>query len=439
MRTSAVVICFIIIPFIAAAQAAVRPEEGRAMPDFQLDNITHYSKKKASLKDFGGKWLVLDFWFTGCTTCIESFPKINSFQNKFHDQVQFVMIGKNDRKYNKGIEKLYEKFRVRQDLIMASAYDSILFERWAINATPHVIIVDPDGIVKAITDGRDMTMEKMQQLIDGEKVTFFSNERLKKFNLENAADKVIYNSLLTKWNGETQYSYTDLRTEIKYIKDVGLKKTMVPLHWLYNYAYMGVTVWDSPTDSLYGKVYPYPLLEVKDSSLFQYDYNNDVGKGTYSYHLKVPASKVTLFYIMQIMQQDLKNVFGYDVVIETREMPVWKLVATPNAQTKLKTKGGKPYYDDGGNSSGGAAGFALTNLPVQSLLDGVMHYIGMGAAPYFDETGITTNIDITIDALLTSWQEVIKALQKNGLDLVAGKKRMKVLIIRDPPSSITTQ
>jgi hypothetical protein len=38
------------------------PEVGKPCPDFTLNNVAYYSKKKVSLNDFKGKWLILDFW-----------------------------------------------------------------------------------------------------------------------------------------------------------------------------------------------------------------------------------------------------------------------------------------------------------------------------------------------------------------------------------------
>jgi hypothetical protein len=58
-------------------EAKCYPEVGKPCPDFTLHNIEYYSKKEASVKDFRGKWLILDFWNKGCGACIASFPKIN--------------------------------------------------------------------------------------------------------------------------------------------------------------------------------------------------------------------------------------------------------------------------------------------------------------------------------------------------------------------------
>jgi hypothetical protein len=51
--------------------------------------------------------------------------------------------------------------------------------------------------------------------------------------------------------------------------------------------------------------------------------------------------------------------------------------------------------------------------------------------PFLDETGISGNIDLTLDCILSNWKELKHELNRNGLDLVPGKAMMKVIIIRD--------
>ncbi|HVZ96308.1 MAG TPA: redoxin domain-containing protein, partial [Chitinophagaceae bacterium] len=68
------------------------PEVGKPCPPFFLKRIDYYTKKTASLDDFEGKWLVLDFWAKNCSGCIASFPAIKKEQQELKDKLQFVMI-----------------------------------------------------------------------------------------------------------------------------------------------------------------------------------------------------------------------------------------------------------------------------------------------------------------------------------------------------------
>lgn len=426
---------------LAVAQNSLElPMVGKPMPDFSLSDVTHYSDRNLSLSDFKGKWLFLDFWFVGCTSCVKSFSKINLLQRKFKTQIQYVLVGKNDKRYNKGIKELFEKLRVKQGLDIISAYDTVLVNRWGIVSMPHIYIVDPNGIVRAITDGRDVTEQKIQDLVDGKNVSFFEKDADRplfdsnnKLRLNN--DKVIYQSLLTAWNGETQIMWKDLKIPVEHVKlsqMASIDISMVPLIWLYNWAYLGHCSWDNLRDSLYGKVYPRPIFDVLDSSLFIADYVNNFGHGTYNYSLKAPSSKISVHYVMDVLRFDLKKIFGYDVKFVTRKMPVWILKSKPNAFKKLQTKGGTANI----SGSGGAAGFIMTNQPMDVFLIMLMQYANSDGVPCFDETGFVGNIDITLDALMTDVDDVKRALKKNGLGLSVELREMEVMVIKDGKTAL---
>ncbi len=83
-----------------------------------------------------------------------------------------MLVGVNDKKYNKGIESLYEKIKARMRLNLLVVYDSVLVNKWDVKSVPHIIIVDPAGTVRFITGGRDMTEEKLQDMLAGKNVNF---------------------------------------------------------------------------------------------------------------------------------------------------------------------------------------------------------------------------------------------------------------------------
>ena len=125
------------------------PEVGKPMPNELIHNIHYFKKKQASIEDFKGKWLILDFWNTGCTACVASFPHVNEEMKEFKDKISFMLIGRQDIE-NK-IPAMYERFRQKERLEMPCAYDSIICKRFNIWAGPTIIIIDPKGIVRGYT------------------------------------------------------------------------------------------------------------------------------------------------------------------------------------------------------------------------------------------------------------------------------------------------
>ncbi len=420
------------------------PKIDNPCPDFMLNYVKHYSKKQVSLNDFKGTWLFMDFWFTGCRGCIRSFPKINVLQKEFAGKVQFLMIGYNSGNANKNIEEVYEKLKIKQGLNIAVAFDSTLVQKWNIKSMPHIIIIDPSGVVRSITDGRDITREKILTLLNDNIVSFYQNDFAQpdfdskvKSNGESIfpKEKILTQSLLTAWNGEEKklLILDEYDTYPVSIKGDGFKLTGAPLlEWLYPSAYWGrpSCILKDRKDPDYGKIYPYPILDLQSKVLFDYS-SEDNETGLYNYFIAVPPGQRTKKQLMEYMQHDLKRAFGFNVFFEEREMPVWALTAETETEQKIKTKGGI-LYNSTKDGYGIATGFTLRNVKMEDCLKYLFYYLNdQERHPFIDFTGIKTNIDITIDADLTDIHDIKKALQMYGLDIVLRTKKMKVMIISE--------
>jgi len=432
--------------YCTARQPALdTPQVGKQMPEFVLNNVTHFKKKEASLNDFKGKWLFMDFWSTGCTSCIKSFHKVNDITKTYQDKINWLMVGINssiNNKDTKTIETVYERLSEMQELKMISAYDSALSQKWDIHSVPHIFIIDPNGILKFITDGRDLTKEKVNELLDGKHISLFDKAKAEHLNFfdpttinsNSNPNGIIYSSSVSKWNGEKQSIYYEIDQYIKAQDDKayknGFSMVMAPLYMLYNMAYFGKSYLTNPYDSLYGKVYPTPILEMKDSSVFEFDFTTNLVKGTYNYNVLIPNKTISKEKFLMLMQQDITRTFNYTANIETRSMPIWKLKANSADKAKLKTKSGEPY--NSARKEPMAAGFTLKNKPVKEFLITLTHYLSEKTKHTFlDDTGIKDNIDISISADLTDFKKTIEALRKLGLDLVFDKTEMQVLVIKD--------
>jgi peroxiredoxin len=404
---------------------------GAPMPDFVLTQIEHFRTSSASLKDFKGRWLVLDFWHEYCSGCIAAFPKDNALQNNFKDTLQFMLVGFSGSEYvgrssRNSIRILYEKVRARENLDLAVAYDSVLFKRLMNNGFPFIVIIDPEGTVRGLANSLSET--DTRQLITGE--VKFINQKPDPVNIDynyktpflingnggNDTD-FLFRSMLAKWRpGDPYYNPVAIRNNIQGKFEV-LKMSLPDL---YRLAYTGEFRWDCD-DSLYGTFEMKPVLLMDDTLLFYPDYIK--GLRYFSYSLMVPERIADPGRMMAIMQRDLRSYFGYEGSIKKKLMPCWKITADPGAWEKLKAKGDSTYATIFPRRGVFAKNYSLRSLIRMIWADNERE------PPFIDETGFPGNIDITLDCLMIDLKDVDEALKKNGLHLVRGEKEMSVLVI----------
>lgn len=429
----------------ASAWQTRLPEVGKPCPDFTLSDVTHFEKNEVTLADFKGEWLFLEFWFTGCSTCIWNLKTASDLQREFEGDATFLLVGYDGGAVGSNIREVFEKLRVKQGLNIPSAYDSTLAKRWGFTSLPYVVAVDPNGIVRAMTHATNLTTGAIRALLAGEEIVFNESENSTTFNPrvmngDSVVERknILHHSMLTRATDENFYAgYADVERytslSAKEWNREGIRMSRVSLLWLYSVAYLGkphwtFKFWGEPT---YGTVYPFPVVEVADSASFKHHDNDSI---RYNYFLWVPAEKrKSRQTLMECMQHDLQRAFGYAASVEERCMPVWKLIAIPKAKAKnkLATKGGERYFS-GGEGASIVAGFTLRNVSLSDFLVYLCFYLNdKERHPFIDETSIETNIDITIDADLTNMEDVRNELRKFGLDLVPGTRKMSVLVIRD--------
>src|SRR5690554_1257987 len=144
------------------------PRIGEKCPDFLLTGVEQFDKAEVTLDDFKGKWLILDFWGEYCVACIRAFPKMNKIQQTFSNNVQVLFIGIPYKDPNT-IKNLYESHRKKLNLQIPIVFDNNLADQFAVRTYPHLVVVDPEGIVRYIT--LSLSKENVQDIIDGKEVT----------------------------------------------------------------------------------------------------------------------------------------------------------------------------------------------------------------------------------------------------------------------------
>ncbi|TRX03265.1 TlpA family protein disulfide reductase [Candidatus Methylobacter oryzae] len=145
MQNRVFIIALLLLIGIFKANAA---EVGQAAPQFTLPSLLQ--NQAASLNQFSGKVVYVDFWASWCQPCRTSFPLLNKLHQKLKDQnFEVVAINLDEDKANaeKFLKDIPVTFTVLHDAKGEWA------DKFVVESMPTSFIVDKQGIIRNIHHG----------------------------------------------------------------------------------------------------------------------------------------------------------------------------------------------------------------------------------------------------------------------------------------------
>ena len=112
-----------------------------------------------------GKFVLIDFWATWCPPCRKAIPELNALQKKFEDRLVVIGISDENEDKVKSLKDPKMEYNV--------AIDTQARTKMALGVTgiPHVILVDPQGIVKwegfPFLNGHELTADVVGKILAG--------------------------------------------------------------------------------------------------------------------------------------------------------------------------------------------------------------------------------------------------------------------------------
>lgn len=120
MKNIVTIILSIITPLVAFGQypmtnaSSYKLKFGDRLPNLNFKHTIDYKGRilsqlngANSFSDLRGKLVILDFWTTTCSTCIENFPHMEELQREFGDKIQVILVNtfESEQKVSEWINK----------------------------------------------------------------------------------------------------------------------------------------------------------------------------------------------------------------------------------------------------------------------------------------------------------------------------------------------
>ncbi len=99
------------------------------LPNIRLPKVLNWKDSTASLYDFGGKLVLIDFWNTHCSACIKHFKELDSIQREYGDRLQIIMSTRNSRQaVTKFLESWQKKNQIKLSMpfVVAHKHKTVL-------------------------------------------------------------------------------------------------------------------------------------------------------------------------------------------------------------------------------------------------------------------------------------------------------------------------
>lgn len=121
-------------------------KEGAAAPDFTFTTI---DGKTASLSDFEGKVVLLNFWATWCGYCIDEMPALQQISENYPEDVVVLAINRGD---SASKAKTFAQENT-YDFVWGLDDDGAVQKLYPANGIPYSVIINKDGVIQTIFEG----------------------------------------------------------------------------------------------------------------------------------------------------------------------------------------------------------------------------------------------------------------------------------------------
>jgi thiol-disulfide isomerase/thioredoxin len=124
-----------------SAAAASAPVE-LSLPDLE--------GRERRLDEFKGKVVLVNFWASWCTPCIEEMPSLQRLEGLMRGKA-FAVVGVNVAEAQRRVKAMVERLAIGFPVLLDS--DNAVFHRWGGTVLPTTFVLDGEGLVRYVGRG----------------------------------------------------------------------------------------------------------------------------------------------------------------------------------------------------------------------------------------------------------------------------------------------
>lgn len=437
-------IIFFFVTFKVEAQSRKKEISiGDTVPNVEIKNIINGLSDSVKISDFKGKLLIIDFWATWCTSCIASFPKLDSLQKKYSEQLTILPVTYEDKSLvTDFLDKMNRVIHLRP---VTATNDKVLSKLFRHSYLPHYVWISNNQVVLGITEGKEVNGHNIDMILENKKPSLtIKKDALRDIVNESKDGKELpvfaAAVKIKKENGTGYRDIPDSNLMIHTALTGYIDGLPVGAKWDSSL----ISVWNNNIAGLYSMAFFNRTkkfnvkINVADSFLYEKISGNINGRpltglqalawlreNGYCYEIKVPIKLMDQKY--DFMLDELNRFFGlkYGIegVVDTVKQKYLSLIRI-GSEDKMASKGG------GASVRKDKFSLKIKNENLNILINNLIQPLQLYSS-ILDDTKYTGKVDIELNCLLSDLNELNFQLEKYGLELKQSEKPIQIGVLRD--------
>lgn len=145
---------------------------GDTITDLPFPNMLNRPLAANNIAAFKGKYILLDFWATWCSACMDKFNLLDSVLQQNSDSLQVILINtQNTYDTPLRINRFFTNYKnaAGKPWIVPAVYnDTIADQHFPHQQIPHYVWINPAGLIMAITARESVTRQNLGAFISGQ-------------------------------------------------------------------------------------------------------------------------------------------------------------------------------------------------------------------------------------------------------------------------------
>ncbi|MGE8429623.1 MAG: TlpA family protein disulfide reductase [Sphingobacterium sp.] len=304
-------------------------------------------KKTVKLADYRNKLIILDFWSTGCASCIEGIPKMELYQQRFKDDVIVLLVNsKRNKDTAKRIKTRFEKYRLDFNYtpILPTILDDTVFTTLIEhNTLPRIAIINKAGIFIGTNSSASLSEQHIKTMLKTGKLPYESEKNILNKVIDHVDMPLLIDTVglsYTSTIARYKVNYNGIYPNVHYKNGQTLLQTgNASVRSMYQNAFSDVF-----KDKIYGTYVFHSSVPPEFKKLL-----ND--PNTFFWYQYFNKDSVDNYSINQAFRRALIDNFGVDVKLKFGFQDVYILKIDPSNKNILSKGGMRIHAIEEGSSA----------------------------------------------------------------------------------------